>query len=126
VTPRPRVLVVDDDGSIRQFLQLALTGRGYEVVSAEHGKAALEAIHVAPPGLVLLDMRMPVMDGWAFAAAYRELPPPRAPVVVLTAARDAAEYAEQIQADDYLAKPFSLRDLFRTVSRFVGEGVKAP
>lgn len=118
MTKRPRVLVVDDDASIRQLLQLALTNRGYEVVSADHGKAALEAIQAAPPSIVLLDMRMPVMDGWAFAAAYRETPEPRAPIIVLTAARDAALYASQIQADAFLAKPFALADLFGLVSRF--------
>lgn len=124
MSARPRVLVVDDDASIRQFLHLALSDRGYEVVLAEHGKAALVAISEAPPHLVLLDMRMPMMDGWSFAAAYRELPGPRAPVIVLTAARDAAEYASQIQADAFLAKPFALSDLFRLVSSFAGEGRK--
>jgi two-component system chemotaxis response regulator CheY len=94
-------------------------------VTAEHGKAALEAIHEAPPDLVLLDMRMPMMDGWSFAAAYRQLPGPRAPVIVLTAARDAAEYASQIQADAFLAKPFTLSDLFQLVKTFAGEA-KAP
>lgn len=124
MTKRRRVLVVDDDASIRQFLHMALTDRGYHVVTAEHGKAALEAIREAPPSLVLLDMRMPMMDGWSFAAAYRELPGPRAPVIVLTAARDAAEYASQIEADAFLAKPFSLSDLFRLVTTLAGEAAK--
>ena len=120
MTERRRVLVVDDDASIRQFLHMALTDRGYHVVTAEHGRAALEAIAEAPPSLVLLDMRMPMMDGWSFAAAYRALPGPRAPVIVLTAARDAAAYASQIQADAFLAKPFTLSDLFRLVTTFAG------
>lgn len=111
-----RVLVVDDDASIRQFLRLALTDRGYEVVTAENGEAALAAIRATPPRLVLLDMRMPVMDGWTFAAAYRELPAPRAPLVVLTAARDAAQYAREIDAAAFLPKPFDLRGLLRLVA----------
>ncbi len=110
-----RVLVVDDDSSIRQFLRLALSDRGYEVVTAENGEAALAAIRQATPSVVLLDMRMPVMDGWTFAAAYRELPPPRAPVVVLTAARDAAQYAREIEAAAFMPKPFDLRSLLRLV-----------
>jgi CheY-like chemotaxis protein len=120
VTTRRRVLVVDDDASIRQFLRVALTDRGYDVVSAEHGQEALDAIQQSPPDLILLDMRMPVMDGWAFAAAYRERPEPRAPVVVLTAARDAAQYAAEIEAAAFLAKPFDLRSLLRVIAELVG------
>ncbi len=118
-TPR-RVLVVDDDASIRQFLQMVLADRGYDVVTAEHGQQALEAIQHSPPDLVLLDMRMPVMDGWAFAAAYRERHEPRAPVVVLTAARDAAQYAGEVQAAAFLAKPFDLKSLLRLIAEIIG------
>jgi len=67
--------------------------------------------------VVLLVMRMPVMDGWAFAQAYRKQPGPHAPIVVLTAAQDAASRAAQIQADDYLGKPFELDDLLNIVAR---------
>jgi CheY-like chemotaxis protein len=116
VTTRRRILVVDDDGSIRQFLSLALSDRGYEVATAENGESALTAIQASPPDIVLLDMRMPVMDGWAFAAAYRQLPEPRAPVVVLTAARDAARYAAEIHAAAFMPKPFDLRELLRLVA----------
>jgi CheY-like chemotaxis protein len=111
--------VVDDDESIRQFIRMALTDRGYEVRVAEHGKAALALIAAGRPDLILLDMRMPVMDGWAFAQAYRALPPPHAPVIVLTAARDAEQYASQIAADAFLAKPFDLSELFRLVKQFL-------
>ena len=62
-------------------------------------------------------MRMPVMDGWAFTRAYRLTPPPHAPIVVLTAARDAAEYAGDVDADAFLAKPFNLRELLGLVDR---------
>ena len=113
-SPR-RILIVDDDESIRQFIEMALADRGYEIVTAEHGRAALERIAAAPPDLILLDMRMPVMDGWAFAKAYEKTPAPHAPVVVLTAARDAEEYATQIVADAYLPKPFDLRSLHEVV-----------
>ena len=111
-----RVLVVDDDASIRQFLRLALSERGYEVVTAENGVAALAAIDAGAPHVVLLDMRMPVMDGWTFAAAYRERPQPRAPLVVLTAARDAEQYAREIEAAAFLPKPFDLRGLLKLVA----------
>lgn len=113
-----RVLVVDDDDSIRDFVSVALAYEGYEVVSAENGEAALGAIDRGRGvAVILLDMRMPVMDGWEFARVYRERPGPHAPIIVLTAARDAADYAAQIQADGFLAKPFDLDALLRAVAR---------
>lgn len=112
-----RVLVVDDDPTIRQFIQMALEGDGYEVTTAEHGREALDSVRTAPPGVILLDLRMPVMDGWAFTRAYHETPPPHAPIVVLTAARDAAESAGQVAAQAFLAKPFKLRELLGLVGR---------
>ena len=117
-----RVLVVDDDAAIRQFIQMALEGSGYEVATAEDGQEALAAVRAAPPRVILLDMRMPVMDGWAFTRAYREMPPPHAPIVVLTAARDAGEYAGDVDADAFLAKPFNLRELLGLVNRLVQAG----
>ncbi|HET9317258.1 MAG TPA: response regulator [Vicinamibacteria bacterium] len=117
--PAVRVLVVDDDAAIRQFIQMALEGSGYEVATAEDGQEALAAVRAAPPRVILLDMRMPVMDGWAFTRASRETPPPHAPIVVLTAARDAGEYASDVDADAFLAKPFNLRELLGLVGRLV-------
>jgi len=114
-----RVLVVDDDASIRQFIVMVLSDSGYEVSTASDGREALESTEKSPPDVILLDMRMPVMDGWAFAKAYRERCPKCAPVVVLTAARDAAVSAAEIAADGFLAKPFELRDLLRIVGGFV-------
>lgn len=115
-----RILVVDDDESIRQFIELALTDDGYEVACAPEGSSALEMVARWPPSLILLDMRMPCMDGWRFAQSYRETPGPHAPIVVLTAARDAAAYASEIEADGYLAKPFDLAELMRLVAHFAG------
>ena len=117
---RKRILLVDDDESIRQFIHMALSDDGYEVATACDGAAALELIPTWSPSLILLDMRMPGLDGWAFSERYRKTPKPHVPVVVLTAARDAAESASQIEADGFLAKPFDLADLIRIVGRFVG------
>ena len=113
------VLVVDDDRDIRAFVAEALEDEGYHVVTAPHGAAALDLIRQKPPTLVLLDMRMPVMDGWAFAAEYRRIPEARAPVVVMTAAQNARKWSEEVGADGYLAKPFELDDLLETVEQHV-------
>ena len=117
---RIRTLIVDDDRDIAELVRLALTDEGYEVVVASNGAAALAELDANHVDVILLDMRMPVMDGWAFARAYRARPEPRAPLVVITAARDSAERAAEIDADGHLAKPFSLDELFEIVERHAG------
>ena len=114
----PRVLVVDDDAGIRDLLDLALTNAGYAVALAEDGAAALAMVEAVAPDVILLDMRMPVLDGWAFAEAYRRRPGRRAPIVVMTAARDAPGSAAEIAATGYLAKPFDLAELLACVARY--------
>ena len=117
MTVATRVLVVDDDPAIRDLVKIVLASGGYEVHTAEHGAAALELAREARPGLILLDMRMPVMDGWEFARIYRERPGPHVPIVVITAAHEVAERAAQVSADDFLAKPFDIDDLVQVVGR---------
>lgn len=109
------ILVVEDDQEIRDFLALVLEGEGYAVHTAPNGEVALGLIRQQAPDLILLDMRMPVMDGWAFVPAYRGQPGPHAPIVVLTAARDAEQTAREVQADAHLGKPFNLNDLLSVV-----------
>lgn len=114
----PRILVVDDDESILEMIEVALAFEGYQVETAPHGAAALERVREGQPDLILLDMRMPVMDGWEFSRRYRETGDGLAPIVVLTADRSAADSASQIAADAYLAKPFDLGDLLQVVGSF--------
>lgn len=114
----PRVLVVEDDDGIRDLVDIVLSSAGYEVLTASDGAAALQVVSEIHPDLILLDMRMPVMDGWELARRYRAGPAPHAPIVVLTAARDAAARAAEIDADGYLGKPFDVRELLSTVSAY--------
>lgn len=114
---RNSVLVVDDDTSILDTVSSILSGEGYEVVSAATGKEALAAVARKQPQLILLDMRMPVMDGWAVARALREQGID-VPIVVMTAAESAARWADEVGAQGYLAKPFGLDELLATVERF--------
>jgi CheY-like chemotaxis protein len=125
-TARPRaggdgnhntVLVVDDDTSILDTVSAILLGEGYDVVSAATGEEALAAVARKQPLLILLDMRMPVMDGWAVARALREQGI-RVPIVVMTAAESAKRWADEVGAEGYLAKPFGLDELLATVERF--------
>jgi two-component system chemotaxis response regulator CheY len=116
------ILVVDDDEGIREFVQTVLSDEGYEVRTAWHGAAALELLEQVSPSVILLDMRMPVMDGWEFARQYRERPGPHAPIIVVTAARDADDRAAQIAADGVLPKPFRLHQLLELVDQFAHNG----
>jgi len=114
---RSRVLVVDDDSSILDTVSSILSGEGYQVMSAGGGQEALALVHSWHPTLVLLDMRMPVMDGWAVARAMREAGS-RVPIIVMTAAESASRWADEIGAAGHLAKPFSLDELIDCVEKF--------
>jgi CheY-like chemotaxis protein len=115
-----RVLVVEDDEGIRELIALALGDEGHQVDEALDGRSALEQIARQPPDLIILDMKMPGMDGWEFARAYRGRHGGRTPIVVLTAAIDAEARATEVGAEAFLAKPFDLDALIERVSRLAG------
>jgi CheY-like chemotaxis protein len=114
--PELRVLVVDDEPDIRATVSAMLEAEGYDVIEATNGAEALMAMESSVPDLVLLDMRMPVLDGWGFASEVRRRGY-RVPIVVMTAARDAARWASEIAAPAFLAKPFGFDDLISAVER---------
>lgn len=117
-TSGPRsVLAVDDDPSILDLMSDILAGEGYRVLLAADGQEALRVLEGARPCVVLLDMRMPTLDGWGFASAMKDRGLDL-PVVVVTAAENARAWAQEVGADAYLAKPFQLKDLLRVVERF--------
>lgn len=115
-----RVLIVDDDESTVDFVSETLSDHGYQVLTALHGGEALAVIGKQPPDLILLDMRTPVVDGWEFVRAYRQMPGPHAPIVVMTAGRNAPGTAAEINAVAYLDKPFALESLLTLVERHAG------
>jgi CheY-like chemotaxis protein len=114
------VLVVDDDSGIRRLVSEALEDEGLRVAQAENGAEALLLAERARPAVILLDMQMPVMDGWAFARAYRSRPGPHAKIVVMTAARDARRVCDEIGGDEWLPKPFDVARLVEVVERLGG------
>ena len=111
------VLVVDDDASIRDAVRDVLESAGIAVETASNGADALEKVSRHRPSLVLLDMRMPVLDGWAFASALQERGL-ALPVVVMTAAADASRWADEIGAVGVVAKPFGVAELVSAVHRY--------
>jgi DNA-binding response OmpR family regulator len=115
----PRVLVVDDDESIRQLIEIVLKDEGFAVDFASDGSVALDVISRQHPDLIMLDMRMPGMDGWEFVDRYRARYGHRASIIVFTAAHNAAERSAEVDADGYIAKPFDLDDLIERVTAAV-------
>jgi len=112
-----RVLVVDDEPEVRQLLQEFLSGRGYEVLVAGDGMAALDALDVQRPDLVLLDVAMPEMDGVEALKRIVMIDPP-VPVIMVTANADISLTSKLLAmgAVDYIPKPFDLDYLEQAVS----------
>jgi len=111
------VLVIDDEADVRTIVETVLRESGQIVTTAENGEEALALAVREPPDLILLDKLMPVMDGTAFARAYRAAVSRPAPIVAFCAARDAETWATSIGAVAHVGKPFDLSELDETVRR---------
>jgi DNA-binding response OmpR family regulator len=117
------VLVADDDADILRFIEINLRLEGFEVVTARDGLDALSKVVTVWPDLVLLDVRMPSIDGYTICARIRADPNLAAiPVIMVTANYGSAEVeaARQAGADDFLVKPFlpaTLLDMAKAVLR---------
>jgi CheY-like chemotaxis protein len=120
------VLVVDDDADIRYELVDALESEGYGALSAANGLEALEVLRILrkPPSVILLDLMMPVMDGWQFCVEQQQDPLlAKIPVIVVSAVPNVMEAASQVSATAYLKKPFLMKDLVATVGRLCSKRV---
>ncbi len=114
------VMVVDDDPDVREVMMEAITFAGAEVSSAENGRAALDKLLAgARPSVILLDLMMPEMDGWAFRAEQRRHPDlVDIPVIIFSARRITRETERALEAQAYLNKPLGLDELISTLDRF--------
>ena len=119
--PEGPILVVDDDPTILATVSEVLDMEGFAVMTATNGAEALVAVDQTVPSLVLLDMRMPVLDGWGFMRAVRERGLTLT-VVVMTAAADARRWGREIGAHGVLAKPFDIDELVRAVQQWRARG----
>jgi DNA-binding response OmpR family regulator len=110
-TTAATLLVVDDQPSVRLLLSDYLAASGYRVTVAENGRAALDSVAIECPDLVLLDIMMPGMDGYAFLREFRKVH--GTPVILLTArlAESDKVVGLELGADDYVTKPFGMREL---------------
>ena len=121
------VLVVEDDEAIRMLIADALEFEGYDVVTATNGADALAKLVTVRPDAIVLDLMMPVMDGWAFLSARREHPEySRIPVLVVSASHDLTATAPQLGVRACLAKPFNLDVLLAVVERLIRADGTAP
>lgn len=118
-----KILVIDDEQQIVEICSDYLRSAGYQVISANEGRKGLELIRIEQPDLVILDIMMPVMDGFEVCKAIRKLGD--IPIIMLTARVDEFDklIGLELGADDYITKPFSPRELVarvKTVLRRVG------
>ena len=117
--PRPYVIVVDDDDLVRQVVTELLTDAGYAAIGAADGQEALQLVERRPPDLVLLDLLMPRLDGWAFCAAVRE----RGlvlPIALMSAVDGVHWYAARLRVAGAIKKPFEMRELLNLVATCIG------
>ena len=125
------VLVVEDDRNIGELLQLYLEKEGYAVTIATDGGMGLQKFRAIHPDVVLLDVMMPVMDGWAVCRAIRA--ESQTPIIMLTAKSETDDKVTGLRtgADDYVTKPFEMRELLARIEAVLrrtdrsGEQVKA-
>ena len=119
MSERATVLVIEDDDDLRQMLVGLLTGEGYHAVGAAEGREAIRLAERELPGLILLDMRMPGMNGTEFARHFRREMDPHGMVslIGISASAEAEQWASEIGAAAVLSKPFELTELLDTIAR---------
>lgn len=113
-----RVLVVDDEASLRAIMEVNLTASGYDVIATRRGEEALALVKAGKPDLILLDIKMPGMSGWDVLNELKADPGLRdIPVIVMTAFIKESEEsrAAAIHVASFLAKPFGIRELLEQV-----------
>ena len=116
---RDDVLVVDDDPDMIEVMELVLRDAGYATRAALNGKQALDVVAAAMPRLIVLDMLMPVMNGWQFAREFRARYEADTPIVVATTAEHVGSRGAEVDSADVLPKPFEVSDLLRVVRRYL-------
>lgn len=120
---RKKVLVVDDDPTILEVFDLLLSDAGYDVELAENGRSALTIVERSRPDLIMLDLMMPVMNGWDVMHTLRTQPESRSiPVIILSADQNVESKANELQAEDYCSKPFDVDDVMSKVERLLESG----
>lgn len=110
-----KVLIAEDDTNIAELLNLYLKKEGYETMLAPEGGKAIELFRSFHPDLVLLDIMLPVMDGWAVCGKIRETD--KTPIIMITAKGETGDKVTGLEmgADDYIVKPFEMKELLARI-----------
>ncbi len=118
------ILIVEDDPDIREGVAEVLQDEGYPVATASHGREALDWLRTGNrPSVILLDLMMPVMDGWEFRSEQLRDPSVAGiPVVLLSGAGDVRQLATSLGADGFVIKPLKLEELFGAAARYCYSG----
>ncbi|MDP6776538.1 MAG: response regulator [Candidatus Latescibacteria bacterium] len=114
-----RILVIDDDQTVRGVLRKALAGAGHEVVEAPGGQAGIELYRQAPADLVITDLFMPETDGLTVIEEVRKLNPETRIVSITAGEGDDCALARELGAERTFVKPFSIPDILRTVEELL-------
>ena len=120
------VLIVEDDRNIAELLQMYLEKEGYQVTTAADGGQGLAKFRSVQPNLVLLDVMMPVMDGWAVCKAIRA--ESQVPIIMLTAKGETEDKISGLKsgADDYITKPFEMREVLARIEAVLRRSTGLP
>jgi CheY-like chemotaxis protein len=116
-----RILVIEDDLSIQEFMQMLLDDEGYAVAVASNGLEALDVLKAFQPNLIFLDIAMPVMDGWTFLKTYHNVL--AVPIIALSATANFSLPDKWVGLSGFLAKPFNIDDLLDCVVTHLKTGV---
>ena len=110
-----KILIVEDDGNIRELLRLYLEREGYEITEAENGEEGVAQWRKVNPDMILLDVMMPVMDGWEVCKIIRA--ESKVPIIILTAKGETFDKVNGLEmgADDYIVKPLEMREVVARV-----------
>lgn len=116
------VLVIEDNRSIRELLQMYLEKAGYAVTTAEDGRQGLEKYHAIKPDMILLDLMLPVLDGWQVCRVIRQ--EGDTPIIMLTAKSEVDDKIDGLKAgaDDYITKPFEMREVLARIEAVLRRG----
>ena len=121
MTPGQYILVVDDDHDFREALGEVLTEAGYPVQQAENGEIALQRVADEAPGIVLLDLKMPVLDGWGVMERMRGDPKSSAVPILILSAYGFEWEAELLGAQGYIPKGVGMDEILERVRRAAGD-----
>jgi len=117
------ILVVDDDRMSLELSKRKLEEQGYQVMTAEDGRAALDCLNLKKPELIILDVQMPDMDGYTFIIEKAKVPDfKEIPVVMLTGSAETGPLFKRHGVKGYLLKPLKLQELLDKVSEIIGPG----